>query len=107
MGHKVNNGYKPLACYIFANDKQKAQYVIENLSFGGGCINDVIMHVACDKLPFGGVGESGMGSYHGKKSFDAFTHEKSLIIKKKMDGVPVKGAIDYDKIGLSTDTRLL
>ena len=85
IAHKVNNGYKPLACYIFTKDKQKAQYVIENLSFGGGCINDVIMHVACDKLPFGGVGESGMGSYHGKKSFDAFTHEKSIIIKKKMD----------------------
>lgn len=85
IAKQVNNGFKPLACYIFTNDKQKAQYVIDNLSFGGGCVNDTIMHVSSSELPFGGVNESGMGSYHGKHSFLAFSHSKSLIIKKKMD----------------------
>lgn len=56
--------------------------MIEKLSFGGGAINDTILHLTCDNLPFGGVGASGMGTYHGKASFEAFTHQKSILKKK-------------------------
>lgn len=76
---------KPLALYIFSNNKNNINKVISNLSFGGGCINDVIMHLTNDHLPFGGIGNSGMGRYHGKYSFDAFTHEKSIFKKGKIE----------------------
>ena len=56
-----------------------------NISFGGGCINDTIMHLTSESMPFGGVGRSGMGSYHGKKSFETFSHEKSVLIKRKLE----------------------
>jgi aldehyde dehydrogenase (NAD+) len=59
---------------------------MENISFGGGCINDTMVHIATHSLPFGGVGDSGMGSYHGKLSFDTFTHMKSILVKSnKLD----------------------
>lgn len=85
IAKKVNDGHKPLACYVFTNDMNKANYIINELSYGGGCINDTLMHVASHKLPFGGVEYSGMGSYHGKKSFDVFTHYKGIVFKQKMD----------------------
>lgn len=69
----------PLACYVFTENKAVAEAVIANLSFGGGCINDTLLHVTNPNLPFGGVGNSGMGSYHGKASFDAFSHKKSIV----------------------------
>lgn len=69
---------KPLALYYFGKDYKK---VIKNVSFGGGCINDTIMHLTEEKLPFGGVGLSGMGSYHAKKSFEVFSHQKSVLKK--------------------------
>ena len=69
---------KPLALYYFGKDYKK---VIKNVSFGGGCVNDTIMHLTEEKLPFGGVGLSGMGSYHGKKSFEVFSHQKSVLKK--------------------------
>ncbi len=69
---------KPLAFYYFGNEKN-AWNVIKRTSSGGGCINDVIMHIANENIPFGGVGNSGMGSYHGKLSFDAFSHTRSII----------------------------
>ena len=72
---------KPLALYYFGNNKNNQKKVIKNLSFGGGCLNDTIMHLTEEKLPFGGVGLSGMGSYHGKKSFEVFTHKKSVLKK--------------------------
>ena len=72
---------KPLALYYFGKNKNNQNKVIKNLSFGGGCINDTIMHLTEEKLPFGGVGLSGIGSYHGKKSFDTFTHKKSVLKK--------------------------
>ncbi len=75
----INNKPKPLALYFFSSNKEKIQKVINNISFGGGAINDTIMHLTNPHLPFGGVGSSGMGSYHGKKSFDTFTHYKSII----------------------------
>lgn len=72
---------KPLALYLFAEDKHVQQHVTQSLSFGGGCINDTLLHVATTQLPFGGVGYSGMGSYHGKQSFITFTHFKSIVNK--------------------------
>lgn len=70
---------KPLALYYFGENKKRIRYVQSRISFGGGCINDTIMHVASPNLPFGGIGYSGLGSYHGKASFDTFTHYKSIL----------------------------
>ncbi|HCY9891584.1 TPA: aldehyde dehydrogenase [Staphylococcus aureus] len=93
---------KPLSLYLFSEDENATQRVINELSFGGGAINDTLMHLANPKLPFGGVGASGMGRYHGKYSFDAFTHEKSYIFKSTRleSGVhlpPYKGKFKYIK----------
>lgn len=87
----VNNAYdaikfmksreKPLALYIFSNRKQDVNLIMENVSCGGMCVNETIMHLAVDNLPFGGVGGSGMGNYHGKYSFDTFSHKKSCLYK--------------------------
>lgn len=79
----INDHEKPLACYIFSSDKIIQDKVIKKCSFGGGCINDTIMHVIPHNLPFGGVGSSGIGSYHGKYSFKTFSHEKSILKKSK------------------------
>ncbi|WP_378185393.1 aldehyde dehydrogenase family protein [Aquimarina sp. W85] len=72
---------KPLACYVFTRRKKEKEMVLNKLSFGGGSINDAIMHVTEQNLPFGGVGNSGMGNYHGKSGFDAFSHHKSILEK--------------------------
>lgn len=72
---------KPLSCYLFTKDTGIKKRVIRELSFGGGAINDTIMHLTNSKLPFGGVGSSGIGNYHGKAGFDAFTHYKSILDK--------------------------
>ncbi|HCT1637666.1 TPA: aldehyde dehydrogenase [Staphylococcus aureus] len=93
---------KPLSLYLFIEDENATQRVINDLSFGGGAINDTLMHLANPKLPFGGVGASGMGRYHGKYSFDTFTHEKSYIFKSTRleSGVhlpPYKGKFKYIK----------
>ena len=76
---------KPLAFYYFSKNKKKAKEVSKYAFYGGGCINDVIMHLTNDELPFGGVGRSGMGSYHGQKSFETFSHSKSLLVKGKAE----------------------
>lgn len=70
---------KPLACYMFTSNNKQAHEFFENISFGGGCINDTIMHMTNPNLPFGGVGESGAGSYHGRFSFEEFSHRKSVM----------------------------
>jgi NAD-dependent aldehyde dehydrogenases len=70
-----------LAFYYFSRDKRKAKKVMALSPFGGGCVNDTVMHVTSEKLPFGGVGRSGMGRYHGKKTFETFSHEKSVLVK--------------------------
>ncbi|MGZ9585314.1 aldehyde dehydrogenase [Paenibacillus marinisediminis] len=70
---------KPLALYLFTNDRAVEERVLTSLSFGGGCVNDTLMHLATPYLPFGGVGESGMGAYHGKFSFETFSHQKSVL----------------------------
>ncbi len=69
----------PLACYIFTKKETNSQFILNNIEFGGGAINNTILHLANSSLPFGGVGTSGMGSYHGKRSFETFTHYKSMI----------------------------
>lgn len=71
----------PLALYLFSKDRAFCRRVMEAVSFGGGCIGDTLIHITSSKLPFGGVGMSGMGCYHGKKSFDTFTHYQSVMIK--------------------------
>lgn len=75
----INKHPKPLALYLFTEDKSVEREVLGRVSFGGGCINDTISHVASTYLPFGGVGNSGIGGYHGKHSFDVFSHSKSII----------------------------
>ncbi len=75
---------KPLAFYLFTRDKKLEKKFLDSCSFGGGCINDTIVHLATPYMPFGGVGASGMGSYHGKKSFDTFTHYRSILKKSNL-----------------------
>ncbi|KPU27667.1 aldehyde dehydrogenase [Caloranaerobacter sp. TR13] len=86
----INIHPKPLALYYFSNDKEKQERVIKEISFGGGCINDTIVHLATPYLPFGGVGNSGMGSYHGKASFDNFSHKKSVLKKSNLIDIPLR-----------------
>jgi acyl-CoA reductase-like NAD-dependent aldehyde dehydrogenase len=78
---QINARPKPLALYIFSKDKQKQEQVLQETSSGGVCINDTVMQVGVSTLPFGGVGDSGIGSYHGKASFDTFSHYKSVLKK--------------------------
>ena len=73
---------KPLALYLFTQNKRLQKRVMTRCSFGGGCINDVVVHLATNNMGFGGVGESGMGAYHGKVGFDTFSHKKSIVDKK-------------------------
>lgn len=86
----LKNKDKPLALYIFSNDKKRIDRVLTELSYGGGCINDVVIHLATSEMGFGGIGESGMGSYHGKTGFDAFTHYKSVVDKKTWLDLPMR-----------------
>ncbi len=81
---------KPLALYLFTTDKAHMDFVTTRISFGGGCINDTIIHLATDEMGFGGVGESGMGAYHGKYGFDTFSHEKSIVHKKNWIDLPMR-----------------
>lgn len=81
---------KPLALYLFSNSKRNIKRVTAELSYGGGCINDVVIHLATGYMGFGGVGESGMGSYHGKAGFDAFSHWKSIVDKKTLIDLPMR-----------------
>ena len=81
---------KPLALYLFSSNKAHIKRVNTELSYGGGCINDVVIHLATSEMGFGGVGESGMGSYHGKDGFDAFSHYKSIVEKKTFTDLPMR-----------------
>ena len=83
---------KPLGFYIFSEDKKRVNETIERCQFGGGCVNDTIMQIAINSFGFGGVGESGMGSYHGKAGFMAFSHEKSIHTKVSWFDFPVRYA---------------
>ena len=81
---------KPLALYIFSSDKRHIDRVTKELSYGGGCVNDVVIHLATSSMGFGGVGESGMGCYHGKDGFGAFSHYKSIVDKKTWMDLPMR-----------------
>ena len=81
---------KPLALYLFSEDKARIREVTARCSYGGGCINDTVIHLATSEMAFGGVGESGMGGYHGKDGFDAFSHTKSILDKKTWMDLPMR-----------------
>lgn len=87
---KVNSMEHPLALYFFTSDKISAKKVASECQFGGGCINDTIIHLATHEMGFGGFGESGMGSYHGKTGFDTFSHYKSIVDKKTWLDLPMR-----------------
>lgn len=86
----INENSKPLALYMFADDKRVTNAVLSRTSSGGGCVNDTIIHLASTHMGFGGVGDSGMGSYHGKLSFDTFTHYKSIVKKSNFIDLPMR-----------------
>ena len=99
---QINARPKPLALYLFSKDKEKQQRVLRETSSGGVCINDTVMQVGVTTLPFGGVGDSGIGSYHGKASFDTFSHQKSVLQKSflldlKWRYAPYLGKLDLIK----------
>lgn len=87
---KLTKKEKPLALYYFSTDEDKQKQVLATAHFGGGCINDCILHLTEHNLPFGGVGASGMGNYHGKKTFDTFTHYKSVLVNNTKINLWVK-----------------
>ena len=81
---------RPLALYLFSQDKAVQRRFVERVPFGGGCINDTILHLTNPRLPFGGVGNSGMGRYHGKYSFDTFSHVKGILQSSSRVDMPVR-----------------
>lgn len=82
----------PLALYLFTGKKSVERQILSRVAFGGGCVNDVVIHLACTSLPFGGVGNSGTGSYHGRKSFETFSHFKSVLKKSSLIDLPIRYA---------------
>ncbi|MHA6258513.1 aldehyde dehydrogenase [Sporosarcina sp. CAU 1771] len=86
--HQIRKLSKPLSAYMFTENEKAADYFIESLPFGGGCINDTVSHVGNTNLPFGGVGSSGMNAYHGKASFEVFTHAKAMM--KRSTKIPMR-----------------
>lgn len=80
----------PLALYLFSEDKREEKRFMEQLQFGGGCVNDVIVHLSNHNIPFGGIGESGMGQYHGKPSFETFSHAKAIVKSSTWIDIPVR-----------------
>ena len=97
------NNPKPLALYVFSENKARIRLLTERLSYGGGCVNDTIIHLASSEMGFGGVGESGMGAYHGKVGFDTFSHLKSIVDKKTWLDLPMR----YQPYRRKTNGRLL
>ena len=89
---------KPLALYVFSENPGFQKRIIQNYSFGGGCVNDTIIHFANKRLPFGGVGHSGIGAYHGNLSFDTFSHQKSIVKKANWLDLPLRYAPYQDKL---------
>jgi aldehyde dehydrogenase (NAD+) len=83
---------KPFSLYVFTENKSFANKIIQQYSFGGGCINDTVVYFANNRLPFGGVGNSGIGGYHGKRSFDTFSHQKSIVKKGNWLDIPIRYA---------------
>lgn len=81
---------KPLALYLFTENRNMERWVLRNLSFGGGCVNDTVIHLATSHMGFGGVGESGMGAYHGEYGFWTFSHRKSIVKKSTWMDLPIR-----------------
>lgn len=99
--YRILNRYeKPLSLYLFSEDKTFQNEIINNFSFGGGCINDTLTHFANKNLPFGGVGHSGMGAYHGKLGFDSFSHKKSVVKKANWLDIPLRYAPYKGKLNM-------
>lgn len=97
--HTIISRYeKPLSMYIFTENKTFASQMITNYSFGGGCINDTVVHFSNKRLPFGGVGHSGIGAYHGSLSFDVFSHSKGIVKKANWLDLPMRYAPYGDKL---------
>ncbi len=96
----VRNREKPLALYVFSRNRENIERIHSLCSFGGGCINDTVVHLSNPRLPFGGVGNSGMGSYHGKRSLETFTHQKSIVKEALWIDLPVRYAPFGRKIKL-------
>ena len=86
----VSQRAAPLALYIFSENRSRIQQALTRCRFGGGCVNDTVAHLISAEMPFGGVGESGMGAYHGKAGFDTFTHQKSIVNKKTWVDLPLR-----------------
>lgn len=86
----INSKNKPLALYFFSSSKKRQQQVLSRCDFGGGCINDTIIHLATSNMGFGGLKSSGMGAYHGKTGFDTFSHHKSIVDKKTWIDLPMR-----------------
>ncbi len=87
---RLSDRPKPLALYLFSENRQNIKAITERLSFGGGCVNDTVIHLATSNMGFGGVGESGMGAYHGKAGFNAFSHTKSIVSKGTRIDLPMR-----------------
>ena len=81
-----------MSLYVFSTNKKFISKIIEKYSFGGGCVNDTIIHFSNKRLPFGGVGHSGIGAYHGKMSFDLFSHKKAVVHKANWLDLPLRYA---------------
>ncbi len=86
----INSYEKPLGGYCFTEDKKFAHWFIGSFSYGGGVINDSIVQFVNERLPFGGVGNSGIGSYHGRKTFDVFSHHKSMVHRRTWLDLTIK-----------------
>ncbi|MHC5718501.1 MAG: aldehyde dehydrogenase family protein, partial [Nostoc sp.] len=98
----INSRPKPLALYLFSQNKNLQKRVLQETSSGGVCINDTVMQVGVPSLPFGGVGDSGIGNYHGKASFDTFSHDKSVLqnsfwLDLKWRYAPYEGKLTFIK----------
>jgi aldehyde dehydrogenase (NAD+) len=97
--HRMIGSYeKPLSLYVFTESNSFSEFVIRNFSFGGGCVNDTVIHIANKNLPFGGVGHSGMGAYHGQSSFDTFSHKKAITKKATWLDIKLRYAPYKDKL---------
>lgn len=88
----IKSREKPLACYLFSEDRRVQDRFLRQVPFGSGCINDTVIHLATSHMGFGGVGASGMGSYHGKKSLETFSHSKSIVKKSTWMDLPIRYA---------------
>lgn len=94
----ISSFEKPLSLYLFSQNKSFIDTVLDKYSFGGGCVNDTVIHLVNNRLPFGGVGNSGMGAYHGKLSFDLFSHKKAIVKRGTWLDLPLRYAPYKDKL---------